>query len=168
VSGARLRLAAALAALALAPAALAGCGGNDESGGGEPEATAAAEPGAGAPAGVPDRVPGQDPGPHGVAVVDLRGRALVRPPRVEFASDASFLVRRWRGWAGPRALATGSVRVLVCRPTCAAGEARTHPGRLTLSEPTECAGRSYYGAARVTYRQRGRARRPASYVEAPC
>jgi hypothetical protein len=163
VSGARL--AAALVALGYALVAPAGCGGDDAPAGTEPEAPGAV----GGPATLEaDRIPGQDPGPGGVAVVDLRGRALVRPPRVEFASDASFLVRRWRGWAGARALATGSVRVLVCRPTCAAGEPLTHPGRLALSDPAECAGRSYYGSARVTFRQRGRTRRPASYVEPPC
>jgi hypothetical protein len=99
-----------------------------------------------------------------VGVVDEAGAVGVRPRTMDTASDAELQDLRWTRWDAAGAAATGRLRVLVCEPTCATGRGRYVPATVTLSSVRECAGRSYFDAARVSIR----GEQPAVYVRAPC
>ena len=154
-----------VAVAALVALGVISCGGEDDDAtpgpapGGEAET---AEPPAVEPPAPP---PGTPPGEY--LVVDLRGRALARPERLEFASDATLTGLRWSGWGEERAQATGEAEILVCQPTCADGRLRRQPAAVVLSEPVDCDGVTYYGAAEVRSGE-GSSQAPAAYIEAPC
>ena len=100
-----------------------------------------------------------------IAVTDLTGRAAVRPARLEIASDAVLERLRWSAWKPGRAVATGTLRSLVCNPSCATGRVDEHPARVELSSPVECPAGSFYGRASVSV---DGAPAPAAFIRAPC
>jgi hypothetical protein len=105
----------------------------------------------------------------GVAVIDLAGTAGARPRELEIAKDATLEDLRWRGWGEAQAEASGSVRALICEPTCANGRIRHWPTRVVLSGLITCGDGRFYGTAEVTYRPKPGASKPlAAYIGAPC
>lgn len=177
---ARARIAPSGLAVAVAAALLwlAGCGGRGDPGGGGPAgagvggegASPTASPSAGRRAPEPP-APGAGRALHaapGTWVLDLSGRVLARPRRMDFASDASLLDLRWRGWGGPSASASGRVRLLRCDPDCADGTVFYRPARIRLTGLKRCGRARFYAVATVTYRKAGRSRPIADYIRAPC
>lgn len=163
-------------AVAAALLSLGGCGGGGDPGGAGPasaggeSASPTASPSAGRRAPEPP-APGAGRALHaapGTWVLDLSGRVRARPRRMDFASDASLLDLRWRGWGGSAASASGRVRLLRCRPDCADGTVFYRPARIRLTDLRRCGRARFYAVATVTYRKAGRSRPIADYIRAPC
>lgn len=104
-----------------------------------------------------------------VGVVGLDGRPLVRPERLEFASDATLEDVRWTRWSGEEAVGRGAVRLLDCDPSCAQGEPKRYEATVRLARPKACTGGQFYDRAEVRLeRPDDGASEPASFVRAPC
>jgi hypothetical protein len=100
-----------------------------------------------------------------IAVVDVGGKAGIRPPVLETSSDAAVEKLSWSSWGGSEASASGELRVLDCQPSCATGHTRRVAATVRLSDVRVCDGRRYFGTASVTVAEGAP---PASYVRAPC
>jgi hypothetical protein len=153
---------------------LAGCGGTAGERAAEPQRTpdpALTQPGRGTP---PVPLPAKRALPAAVraalasgqvAVVDVTGRASVRPSSLEIAQDATLRGVRWSRWDRDGAVGRGTLRTLVCNPTCAQGAIAAHPATIELSAPAACSSGSWFSHSRVEV---DGAPVPASYVRAPC
>ena len=100
-----------------------------------------------------------------IGVVDVSGRAGVRPTVLETSSDGALEKLSWSAWSADGASGSGEFRVLDCQPNCATGHTRRVAARVELSGLKVCAGRRYFGRAAVTLAS-GPA--PTSYLRAPC
>jgi len=174
----RMALGSLTVAVAAALLSLGGCGGGGDPGGGGPAGAgvggegASPSPSAGRRAPEPP-APGAGRALHaapGTWVLDASGRVLARPRRMDFASDASLLDLRWRGWDGlsASASASGRVRLLRCHPDCADGTVFYRPARIRLTDLKRCGHARFYAVATVTYRKAGRSRPIADYIRPPC
>ena len=154
-------------------AALTGCGGSD----GERASTPA--PASAAPAKLP---PGPTPQPlayaagakaalasGAIGVVDLTNRVGVEPGQMDVNREQRLTALRWTGWGTPRTIGRGSVRTLVCEPTCARGTLEESRGVIVLSAPKQCGAARYYTRVTMTYEEQGTAktRAPATYLRTP-
>jgi hypothetical protein len=76
---------------------------------------------------------------------------------------------KWLGWGNERATARGSVRTLICDPTCMNGRLGYSRGEVVLSAPRRCGGRRFYTRASMTYDDpdTGKTRAPAIYLRTP-
>lgn len=172
----RDRVGRALPILALGAvlAALAGCG-SGGSGGGSSSSPSAKTSAGGLPIAAKHSPAAPVPGAAralraapGTWLLDVTGHLLRQPARMDFASDASLEQLRWRGWGSSRASASGRARLLSCEPDCADGKVYRRPARIRVSGLERCGRARFYGAATVTYRDRGRWRPVADYIRAPC
>lgn len=101
-----------------------------------------------------------------IGVVDLAGEVAIEPTSLDTASDATLTGVRWSSWGVDGARGTGTLRVLNCQPSCAAGGSEELRARITLSGVRVCEGRRYFASGSVELV--GGSRRPFSYVGAPC
>ncbi|HEX8102777.1 MAG TPA: hypothetical protein VF533_09205 [Solirubrobacteraceae bacterium] len=101
-----------------------------------------------------------------IGVVDFERRALIAPRTLRANKEQVLSGVVWEGWGGPRATGRGSVRTLVCDPSCAQGRVERAAGELTLSGPRVCGDARYYSAGRLVY---GEDRQAASvFLLTPC
>jgi hypothetical protein len=71
--------------------------------------------------------------------IDVAERVRRKPRLIVIgASQAIERLHHWRGWDGPRAVATGVFPYNNCRPYCAAGKITMVPVTVTLSNPGPC------------------------------
>jgi hypothetical protein len=104
-----------------------------------------------------------------VGVVDLDGRATIRPKRLDFAADAAIEDITWSSWDSREAEGSGQVRLVDCDPTCAQGKAVTFPATVRLVQPKACQEGQFYDRVDVRLeRTDGGPSEPASFVRAPC
>jgi hypothetical protein len=104
-----------------------------------------------------------------VGVVDLDGRAAIRPERLDFASDAALEEITWSRWDNREAEGSGRVRLLDCDPTCAQGKAVEFKATVRLVQPKACQEGQFYDRVEVRLeRTDGGPSEPASFVRAPC
>jgi hypothetical protein len=104
-----------------------------------------------------------------VGVVDLDGRAAIRPERLNFASDAQLEDIAWSRWDSDEAEGSGRVRLLDCDPTCAQGKAVEFKATVRLVQPKACQEGQFYDRVEVRLeRTDGGPSEPASFVRAPC
>lgn len=82
--------------------------------------------------------------PPPIVVADpLSGEFSERPAGIAFR-EATFSKLRWRGWGSSVAVARGTNRVLVCRPSCAEGTVTRVRSTVTVSKPITRDGRRQY------------------------
>jgi hypothetical protein len=104
-----------------------------------------------------------------VGVVDLDGRAAIRPERLDFASDAALEHITWSRWGSDEAEGSGRVRLVDCDPTCAQGKAVEFKATVRLVQPKACQEGQFYDRVEVRLeRTDGGPPEPASFVRAPC
>jgi hypothetical protein len=104
-----------------------------------------------------------------VGVVDLDGRAAIRPKRLNFASDAELENITWSVWDDREAEGSGRVRLLDCDPTCAQGKTVEFKATVRLVRPKACREGQFYDRVEVRLeRTDGGPSEPASFVRAPC
>jgi hypothetical protein len=164
-----------LALLALAAVALVcGCGGGDDASG-----AAAAQP-AGTAAPAPDLGPYPkvvtsssvrrqlDAG--AVGVIDLRLRTAIAPDALQLNREQEAIELEWTGWGTPHATARGTVRTLICDPTCAQGRLAEAPGTVELSGIRVCGSRRYYASAKLASSdpEVSIVKNPATFLRTPC
>jgi hypothetical protein len=160
----------ALACAAALGLALAGCGGSPER---------AARPSAGTSGPLPAAATPQPLDYVGnaraalasgaIAVVDLSNRVAVEPARMDVNAEQSLSGLRWSGWGSGRATGRGSVRTLICDPSCVTGRLGHSRGEVVLSAPRRCGARRFYTRSSMTYADpdTGRTRAPATYLRTP-
>jgi hypothetical protein len=97
-------------------------------------------------------------------------RAVQRPTAVEFTMTGGDFIDHlhWISWGGSRAIATGTVHRVNCKPDCASSGVTKHAGRLVLSKICHTGGHAYYTRATYTYTSGGRSHRGANLGEPPC
>jgi hypothetical protein len=104
-----------------------------------------------------------------VGVVDLDGRAAIRPKQLDFASDATLEDITWSSWDDGAAEGSGQVRMVDCDPTCGQGKAVTFKATVRLAQPKACPEGQFYDRVDVRLeRTDGGPSEPASFVRAPC
>jgi hypothetical protein len=149
---------------------LAGCGGSSETTAG-PKVKATGTP---PPVGTPEPL-------HfvgdaraalasgAIAVVDDANRVAVAPTQMDVNKEQRLSGLRWSAWGSARTSGRGSVRTLVCEPTCAQGTFEESRGELVLSAPKTCGDRRFYTRASMTYEEpaTGKTRAPATYLRTP-
>jgi hypothetical protein len=164
-----------LAPLALAAVAVVcGCGGQEAA----PGAAAATPAGTAAPA--------PDLGPYpkvetpssvrrrldagAVGVIDLRLRAAIAPDSLQLNREQEARELDWTGWGTPHATARGTVRTLICDPTCAQGRLAQAPGTVELSDIRVCGSRRYYASAKLRSSdpEVSIVKNPATFLRTPC
>jgi hypothetical protein len=104
-----------------------------------------------------------------VGVVDMDGRAAIRPERLDFASNAALEGITWSRWDNREAEGSGQVRLVDCDPTCAQGKAVEFKATVRLVQPKSCQEGQFYDRVEVRLeRTDGGPPEPASFVRAPC
>jgi hypothetical protein len=156
----------------------AGCGREDEAGGGPA--------GAAAPTATPysTEVHGLEGRPRvrvsdsvarrldagGVGIVDFDARASIAPGTLWLNEQQKLVDVRWSGWGGEQVTGTARVRSVVCDPNCARGRIEMLDGKIELSDVRLCGSRRYYSKARLetTDPTTGERGRPAAFLRTPC
>ncbi|MFF7048206.1 hypothetical protein ACFY94_07585 [Streptomyces griseorubiginosus] len=82
-----------------------------------------------------------------VYVEDLYGRAWQRPRTIELTELISLDRLTWRDWGASRPRATGEAS---CMAGCSAGQPRSYPVQVVLSDRVRRASVAYYSEATVT------------------
>jgi hypothetical protein len=100
-----------------------------------------------------------------VGVVDLVGRASVKPSRLSVSDDADLVSLSWSSWSVAGASGSGVLRVRRCDPSCATGKTVELPARVSLSQARVCRGMRYFNRAAVVVPGSDP---PAAYIRAPC
>jgi len=105
-----------------------------------------------------------------VGVIDLRLRTAIAPGSLQLNREQQALELEWSGWGTPHATGRGTVRTLVCDPTCAQGRLAQAPGTVQLSDIRVCGSRRYYASAKLESSdpEVSIVENPPTYVRAPC
>lgn len=103
-------------------------------------------------------------------LVDLEDHAAVAPTRLRANREQVVRGIEWSGWGQRSAKGTGTVRTLVCEPTCARGQSYDSAAKLTASAPRKCGSRRYYSKLRLVHDDpaRGPDTEPATFLRTPC
>lgn len=74
--------------------------------------------------------------------------AKIEPSRIDidYSTGSAWAdhLTQWEGWGTARATAEGVLHLNTCRPYCAAGNFKSHKGRVTLFKVRHCKGQRRY------------------------
>jgi hypothetical protein len=103
-----------------------------------------------------------------IGVVDLTGAVGVRPKQLVTAKDGLLQALKWTRWGADGAEGRGSLRMLVCQPTCAGGQIEQLPAVIRLTGVRTCGAARYFATSKLVVDPAPADGQPASYVRAPC
>jgi hypothetical protein len=103
-----------------------------------------------------------------VAVVDLAGAIGIRPDRLVFAKGGRLEGLEWSTWGNREAVGTGTMRGVVCEPTCAQGTTISAPATITLSKPVACPAGRFFDRGKIEVESDDPAAASTSWLAAPC